>query len=108
MPSIDDVYFCLWHVTAVRLRFRGVERELILTPDHQKSGLFLSHPGLPLGVGIDVCPVIIEEIALNIGLTGLAEKGKFIGPQVWIITLNIGIVPDMARPRRRERQEISA
>src|SRR5271157_3606530 len=54
MPSIDDVYFCLWHVTPVSLRFGGVERELILAPDHQQAWLLLAHPGLPLGVGVDV------------------------------------------------------
>ena len=108
MPTIDDVYFCLWHVTAVRLRFGGVERELILTPDHQKAGLFLAHPGLPLGVGVDVGPVIIEEIALNIGLAGLVKKGKLIGPQIRVVALNIGVAADMTRARCRHRQKISA
>src|SRR5579872_2708583 len=106
MPAIDDVYFRLWHVTAVGLRLGGVEREFVLTPDHQKSGLFLAHPGLPLGVGVDVCPVIIKEIALNLGLTGLVKKVEFIAPEIRVIAFNIGIATDMARSRRRERQEV--
>ena len=101
MPSIHDVYLCLWHITVVRLRFGGVERELILTPDHQKAGLFLAHPGLPPGVGVHVGPVIIKEIALNIGLAGLVKKGKFIGPEVRVVALNIGVAADMTRARCR-------
>ena len=45
---------------------------------------------------------------MNVGLAGLVEKGKFIGPEIRVIAFHVGIIPDMARPRRRQRQEIGA
>jgi hypothetical protein len=45
---------------------------------------------------------------LNVGLDGLAEKGKFIGPEIGVIALHVGIGPDMARSRRLQRQKILA
>ena len=45
---------------------------------------------------------------MNVGLAGLVEKGKFIGPEIRVIAFHVGIIPDVARPRRRQRQEICA
>src|ERR1700693_5947266 len=108
MARIEDMDFGLRYVLAIAFRLPKVEREIILTPDHQQARLLLAHPSLPLGVGVDVCAVVVEEVALNVGLSGLVEKGKFIGPEIRVITFHVGIVPDMARPRRRQRQEICA
>ena len=35
MASVDDVHFGLWDIAAISFRLRGVEREFVLTPDHQ-------------------------------------------------------------------------
>src|ERR1700751_1890338 len=85
MPSIDDVHFGLRHVAAIGFRLRGVEREFILTPDHQQARLLLAHPGLPFRVGVNVRPVVVEEVDLNIALAGLVEEVKFIGPEIGVI-----------------------
>jgi hypothetical protein len=61
-----------------------------------------AHPCLPLGVGVDVRAVVIEEVALNIHLAGLAKKGKFIGLEIRGIALDVRIASYMARPRSRE------
>src|SRR5580700_6795581 len=102
MPSIDNMHLGLWHVPPIGFRLRGVKRELILTPDHQKARLVLPHPSLPFGVAGYVVSVIVEQVALNIGLAGLAKKPKLIGPEIRVIALSVGIVADMARPGRRE------
>src|SRR6266853_156185 len=108
MTCIEDVDFGLWHVPAIGVRFRKLERQIVFAPEDQKPRLLLAHPSLPLGIGVDVRAVVVEEVALNVGLAGLVEKGKFIGPEVRIIELDVGIVPDMARPGRLQRQEICA
>jgi hypothetical protein len=38
----------------------------------------------------------------------LIEKVKFIGPQIGVVAFLVGIVPHMARARRRQRQQICA
>ena len=70
--------------------------------------LFLAHPCLPLGVGVDVGSVVVEEIALNIGLAWLVEKIKFIRPEIRVVAFHVGIVARMARLGGFKRQEISA
>ena len=108
MTRIEDVDFGLRHVAAIGLRFRKLERQVVFVPEDEQPRLLLAHPSLPLGVGVDVRAVVVEEVALNVGLAGLVEKGKFIAPEIRVIAFNIGIATDMARPRRRERQEIGA
>src|SRR5580658_10852458 len=81
MPSIDDVHFGLRHVAAIGFRLRWIERKLILAPDHEQARLLLAHPRLPLWISIDIRAVVVEEVALNLGLARLVQKVKFIGPQ---------------------------
>ena len=96
MARIEDVDFGLRHVAAIARRFRQLERQVVFAPEDEKPGLLLAHPSLPLGVGVDVRAVVVEEVALNVGLSGLVEKGKFIGPEIRIIAFQVGIVPDGA------------
>src|SRR6267378_2974308 len=99
MTRVEDVDFGLRHVAAIGLRFRKLERQIVFAPKDEKPRLLLAHPSLPSGVGLDVCAVVVKQVALNVGLGGLAEKGKFIGPEIRVIAFYVGIVPDMARPR---------
>src|SRR5258707_15452082 len=64
------------------------------------------HPSLPPGIVFDVGAVVVKEVALNLDLTGLIEKSKFIRPQIGVIAFHVGIASDMARPRRLQRQEV--
>src|SRR6266487_5104673 len=77
MARIEDVDLGLRYVLAVAFRLPKVEREIILTPNHQQAWLLLAHPSLPLGVSVDVRAIVVEEVALNVGLAGLVKKGKF-------------------------------
>src|ERR1700688_898193 len=103
MAGVENMNFSVRNVLAVAFRFAGFEREVVLTPDDQQARLFLAHPGLPLGVAVDVGAVVVEKVALNLGLSGLVEKEKFIGPEIRIIAFHVGIVSDMAGTRRSQR-----
>src|SRR2546426_11245462 len=87
---------------------RKREREVVFAPEDEQPRPRLAHPGLPLGVGLDVGAVVVEEVALDVGLAWPTEKREFIGPEIRVVTFHVGIVPDMARPGRRQRQEICA
>src|SRR5260370_927518 len=65
----------------------------MLTPNRQQPRLPFAHPCLPLGVGVDIRAVVVEEVALNIHLAGLAKKGKFIRPEIRGIALDVRIAP---------------
>ena len=108
MTGVENVNFSVRNVLAVAFRLAGIEREVILTPDHEQARLLLAHPCLPFGVGVYIGSIIVEQIALNLGLAGLVEKIKFISPEIGVVAFDVGIVPDMARARRLQGQEIGA
>src|SRR2546430_13214349 len=105
MAGVEHVHLSLRHIAAIGFRLRKLERLIILPPDNQQARLLLAHPPLPLRVRVDVRAVVVEEIALNVGLAGLAEKGKFVGPKIRVITFHLGILSATAWSRRGERQE---
>src|SRR5438094_6806543 len=102
MARIEHVDFGFGHVAAIGLRLRKLEGEVVFAPEDEQPRLLLAHPGLPLGVGVDVGAVVVEEVALNLGLAGLAEKGKLIGPEIRVIAFYVWIASDMARACRRQ------
>src|SRR5208282_4115535 len=108
MSAVDDMDFGLRHVAAVGLWLRGVERGLILAPDHEQARLSVAHPRLPFGVVVDVCAVIVEEVALNFGLAWLIEKIEFVGPEIRVVSFYVWVVAHVTRTRRRKRQEVCA
>src|ERR1700675_2464753 len=75
VSCVENVNLSVRYIPAIGFRLREFKREVILAPNHQQPRLPLAHPRLPLGVGVDVRAVVIEEVALNIRLAGLAEKG---------------------------------
>src|SRR5579884_3238599 len=70
------------HVGAVALRLAGVEGQIILSPDDQQARAPLAHPCLPLRIGVDVGAVVVEQIALDVGLAGLIEESEFVSPEI--------------------------
>ncbi len=87
MTGVENVNFSVRNVPAIGFWFRKVERKVILAPDHQQARLLLAQPCLPLRVGLHIGSIVVEQVALNVGLAGLAEKGKFIAPQIRVIAL---------------------
>jgi hypothetical protein len=57
---------------------------------------------------LHVGPVVVEQIGLNLRLTWLTEERKFVSPQIRVIAVDVGIAPNMTRPRRRQGQQIRA
>src|SRR5437016_12843463 len=108
MTGIEHVDFGRRHVAAIGYRFRRLERPVVLAPEDEQLWLRLAHPGLPLGVGLDVRAIVVEEVALNVGLAGLVEKREFIGPEIRVVAIYVGIVPDVPCPRGRQREELGA
>ena len=78
----------------------------MLTPNDQQARLFLAHPSLPLRISLDVCAVVVEQIALNLRLTWLAQEGKLICPQVRVVALDVRIIANVARARGGEREQV--
>ena len=78
MSCVENVNLSVRYIPAIGLRLREFEREVILAPNHQQPRLPFVHPRLPLGVGVDVRAVVIEEVALNVHLTRLTKKGKLV------------------------------
>src|SRR5258708_3747960 len=108
MTSVEYVNPSARHISPIVFRLRQLEREIVFAPDHEQPRLPLAHPRLPGGICIDVRAVVVEEVALNVGLTWLTEKSEFVGPEIGVIEFHVRIVPDMASSRRRERQKIRA
>src|SRR5271167_3180359 len=108
MAAVNNVDFGVRNILAVALRLARVKRCFVFAPDHEQPWLLLAHPFLPFQIGIDVGSVVVEKIALYLSLAGPIQKIKFVGPEVGIVALHVGIVSDVPRTRRLERQEIGA
>src|SRR5438874_2517088 len=108
MPGVENMYLGVRHIVAIALRLARVEREIILAPDNQQARLLLAHPRLPLGIGIDIGAIIVEQIALNLRLPRLIQKSELVRPQIRIVAIDVRIVSDMACPRRLPRYKICA
>lgn len=104
MSGIEHVHLGRGHVFAIAFRLAGIEREIVLAPDDEKLRLRLLHPRLPFRVRVDVRPVIVEEVALNLRLPRRVQECVFIGPKIGIVELNVGIVSDVARLCRLQRK----
>src|SRR6266851_5661789 len=100
MTGVENVNFSFRYILAVAFRLAQIEREVILAPDHQQARLLFAHPCLPLRIGIYVGSIVVKQVALNLGLAGLIEKVKFIGPQIGVVAFHVGIISNMARSRR--------
>jgi hypothetical protein len=96
VTRIQYVYFRVWHIFAIALRFAGIKRQVVLSPKHEKLRLSFLHPHLPFGVGVYVGSIVVEQVALDLRLAGTIQKREFVGPEIGIIKFHIRIVPDVA------------
>jgi hypothetical protein len=106
VTGVENVHVRISDVVAVALRFSEIKREVVLAPDHEQSWLLLAHPGLPFRITIQIDSVVVEEIALDFSLTGLTEKVKLVGPQIWTVALDVRVIAYVPRACSRERQEV--
>src|SRR6476620_8126380 len=108
MAAVDNVDLGVRNILAIALWFARVKRGFVFAPDHEQPRLFFAHPLLPSRIRVDVGSVVVEKIALYLSLAGPIQKIEFVGPEVGIVALNVGIVSDVSRTRGLERQEIGA
>ncbi len=61
------------------------------SPKSPAGAAAFAHPCLPLWIRVYISSVIVEQIALNLRLSWLTQKGKFIGPEIRIIAFHVRI-----------------
>src|ERR1700722_17783433 len=103
VTGVENVDLRGRYVAAIGLRLRGFERRVVFAPKHEKPWQVTGHPRLPLGIRLNIRAVVVEQVALNVGLAGLVQKCEFIAPEIGVIALDVRIAPQMPRPRRRQR-----
>src|SRR5579871_6932010 len=96
VTRLQYMYFRVWHILAIALRFAGIKRQVVLSPKHEKSRLSFLHPRLPFGVRVDVSAIVVKQVALDLRLTRTIEKCILIGPEIGVIKFHIRIVADVA------------
>src|SRR5690242_4947180 len=89
MAGIEQVDIGARQVALERLRAGGDERGIVPPPDYQSWWLVLTQPRLPRRVRGDVCPVVGQQIGLDLALAGFRQVGVFIGPAVRVITFGM-------------------
>src|SRR5437762_11666271 len=62
--------FSARNLRAVAFRLSKIEREVVLTPNHQQARLLFAHPCLPLWIRVYISSVIVEQIAFAPELAG--------------------------------------
>src|SRR5580692_99512 len=72
-------------------------------PRSPKARLRVAHPSLPFRVVVHIRSIVVEQVSLNLGLAGLAEKGEFIGPQIRVVAFHARIISNMAGTRCSQR-----
>src|SRR5277367_4759240 len=72
VAGIENMNFRIGHVPPVRIGFRDLERRIVLAPHNQSRRLVLLEPCLPGRITRDVGAVVVEQIALDVGLAGTA------------------------------------
>src|SRR5580698_8710020 len=103
MTGVENVNLSARYVVAVALGLAEIKRGVILSPDHQQARLRVAHPSLPFRVGVHIRSIVVEQVSLNLGLAGLAEKGEFIGPQIRVVAFHARIISNMAGTRCSQR-----
>jgi hypothetical protein len=108
MACDEDINFRLRHVMALPILLAGIERKIILAPDYEQARFPPARPGLPPGISLDVCAVIVKEGALDVHLSGLIEKVELIGPEIRVVPFYTGIIADVAGARCLQGEEVRA
>ena len=96
VPGIEQVDFRIWKILLEGLSTRRNEGRVVLAPDHEGRRLMVAEPRLPLRVGRDVAPVVIEQVHLNLSLTGPRQTGILVDPAIRIVAVRMGCACDVA------------
>ncbi len=89
MAGVEQMDFGIRQIALERLRAGSDERGIVPPPDHQNRGLVLAQPRLPRRIGRDVCPVVVQQIGLDLALAGSRQVGVLVRPGVRVITFGM-------------------
>ena len=107
VSGVKHVYLRTGNILEISGRLAQVKRQVVLPPENKKARLRLLHPRLPFGVSQDIRAVVIKEITLYLRLPGRVQKCKLVSPKIGVVEIDLRIVADMARPGRRQRQQVA-
>lgn len=68
VSGIEQDHLRTGNVSLVRLRARGNEERVILTPDREQRRLLLAKILLEAGVSIDIVTIVVENVELDVGV----------------------------------------
>ena len=67
MARFENVDLCIRYIQSIGLGLSYPERRIIFSPYDERCGMVLPEPSLPCRIARDVGPIVVEEVALNIG-----------------------------------------
>jgi hypothetical protein len=82
VAGVQQVQLNVLQITLVGRRTIGDEDLVILAPQYEHCRLVLAEVGLPLRIERHIGPVVVEEIELNLLVTGAIEEGLIVSPRV--------------------------
>jgi hypothetical protein len=83
MAGVKQLDFAIRQIALERLCTGSDERGIVPPPDHQSRWLVLAQPRLPRRIGRDICPVVVEQIGLDLALAWSRQVGVLVSPGVW-------------------------
>ena len=105
MAGVEQVDFAIRQIALERLRTGSDERGIVPPPDHQSRWLVLAQPRLPRRIRSDVCPVVVQQIGLDLALAGSRQVGVLVSPGVRVITFGMRGAEGVTLFGRCERHE---
>jgi hypothetical protein len=76
MAGVEQVDLGIRQVALERLRAGSDERRIVPAPGHQNRRLVVTQPCLPRRVRSDVCPVVVQQLGLDLALAGPRQVVK--------------------------------
>lgn len=70
VSGVEDVDLGAGNIYAIAFGLAGIEGKVVLAPDDEEAGVHFLHPCLPFGIGVDVSAIVVEKVALDLGLAG--------------------------------------
>ena len=106
MAGIEDADLGIRDVAAIGRGAGELEGGVVSAPEHEERRMMAPEPFLPGRVALDIGPVVVEELDLDIRLPGAAEKGELVSPEIRVVEPRPRAAADMALPSCRQGQEI--
>jgi hypothetical protein len=104
-PASSRWIFGIRKIALERLRTGADERGIVPPPDHKNRWPVLVQPRLPRRIRSDVCPVVVQQIGLDLALAGSRQVGVLVSPGIRVITFGMRGAEGVTLFGRCERYE---